>query len=38
MSTIATKALVKMGYTNVHELKGGFNARISAGYSLQKER
>ncbi len=34
MSTIAAKVLVEMGYTNVMELDGGFNAWKAAGYEL----
>ena len=38
MSTIAAKALVKLGYTNVLELDGGMGAWESAGYQvLQKQ-
>ena len=39
MSEIAAKQLVKMGYSNVRELKGGFNAWVANGYQLiQKQR
>ncbi|GAB4559695.1 MAG: hypothetical protein Kow0047_05730 [Anaerolineae bacterium] len=34
MSTVAAKALVQLGYTNVMELDGGFNAWQAAGYEL----
>lgn len=36
MSAIAAPALVKLGYTNVRELKGGFNAWVAAGYALER--
>lgn len=32
MSTIAAKRLAQLGYTNVYELDGGFNAWRAAGY------
>jgi rhodanese-related sulfurtransferase len=35
MSTQAAKELADMGYTNVMELDGGFNAWRAAGYELQ---
>ncbi len=34
MSTVAAKTLVKLGYTNVMELDGGFNAWVAAGNEL----
>lgn len=34
MSTIAAKTLVKLGYTHVFELEGGFNAWQAAGHAL----
>lgn len=34
MSTDAAKALVNLGYTNVFEVDGGFNAWKAAGYEL----
>lgn len=36
MSAIAAPALVKLGYTNVRELRGGFNAWVAAGYRLEQ--
>jgi rhodanese-related sulfurtransferase len=35
MSAIAAVALVKLGYTNVRELRGGFEAWVAAGYPLE---
>ncbi len=35
MSTIAAETLVKLGYTNIWELKGGMQAWEVAGYPLQ---
>lgn len=35
MSTLAAQTLVKLGYTNVRELKGGFEAWKSAGFALK---
>lgn len=35
MSTIAAETLVKLGYTNIWELKGGMQAWKAAGYPLQ---
>ena len=37
MSTQAAKTLVGLGYTNVMELDGGFNAWKAAGYSMASE-
>jgi len=38
MSTQAAKRLAELGYTNIFELDGGFNAWQAAGYELlQKE-
>lgn len=34
MSAIAAEALVGLGYSNVWELNGGFNAWRAAGYPL----
>ena len=34
MSTTAAKALVDLGYTNILEVDGGFNAWKAAGYEL----
>jgi rhodanese-related sulfurtransferase len=34
MGTIAAATLVKLGYTGVHNLTGGFNAWKAAGYSM----
>ena len=34
MSTQAAKQLAELGYTNVYELDGGFNAWQAAGYAL----
>jgi rhodanese-related sulfurtransferase len=34
MSTVASRTLVILGYTNVVELSGGFNAWKRAGYDL----
>jgi rhodanese-related sulfurtransferase len=36
MSAIAAVALVKLGYTNVRELRGGFEAWVAAGYRLEQ--
>ncbi len=36
MSTIAAKRLVDLGYTNVMELDGGFNAWRAAGYRFEQ--
>lgn len=35
MSAVAARTLVKLGYTNVRELRGGMNAWESAGYVLR---
>lgn len=37
MSTIAAETLVKLGFTNVWELNGGFNAWQKAGYALVQD-
>jgi rhodanese-related sulfurtransferase len=37
MSTQAAKVLADLGYTNVMELDGGFNAWKAAGYSMAGE-
>ena len=34
MSTVAAKAMAALGYTNIMELDGGFNAWKAAGYEL----
>jgi phage shock protein E len=34
MSRVAAQALVRLGYTNVRELRGGLNAWTAAGYTL----
>jgi rhodanese-related sulfurtransferase len=34
MSTTAAKELAELGYTNVMELDGGFNAWAAAGHEL----
>ncbi|MFN2184312.1 MAG: rhodanese-like domain-containing protein [Anaerolineae bacterium] len=34
MSTSAAEELVELGYTNVMEVDGGFNAWKAAGYEL----
>ena len=38
MSTIAAQALVKLGYSNVRELRGGFNAWVAAGLKLEQRK
>ncbi len=38
MSQIAAVQLVKMGYTNLRELRGGFNAWVAAGYKLEQRQ
>ena len=35
-SALASKALMEMGFTNVMHVKGGFQALINAGFSMQK--
>tara|TARA_B110000261_G_scaffold128412_1_gene143730 strand:- start:81 stop:476 length:396 start_codon:yes stop_codon:yes gene_type:complete len=35
-SALASKALMEMGFTNVMHVKGGFQALIDAGFSIQK--
>jgi len=35
-SALASKALMEMGFTNVMHVKGGFQALIDAGFSMQK--
>jgi rhodanese-related sulfurtransferase len=37
MSTHAAETLARLGYTNVMELDGGFNAWKAAGYSMASE-
>lgn len=37
MSTQAAKTLIGLGYTNVMELEGGFNAWKASGYSMAGE-
>ncbi len=37
MSTVAAKTLVRLGYTNVWELQGGFNAWQASGYPLETQ-
>jgi rhodanese-related sulfurtransferase len=36
MSTVAARTLVELGYTNVRELRGGMNAWMAAGLTLQR--
>ena len=35
-SALASKALMEMGFTNIMHVKGGFQALIDAGFSMQK--
>ena len=35
-SALASKALMEMGFTNIMHVKGGFQALIEAGFSIQK--
>ena len=35
-SALASKALMEMGFTNIMHVKGGFQALIDAGFSIQK--
>jgi rhodanese-related sulfurtransferase len=35
MSSIAAKELVFLGYTNIMNLEGGFNAWIAAGFPME---
>jgi rhodanese-related sulfurtransferase len=35
-SALASKTLMEMGFTNVMHVKGGFQALIDAGFSIQK--
>ena len=35
-SALASKALMEMGFTNIMHVKGGFQALINAGFSMQK--
>jgi len=37
-SGIATRALIAQGYTNVHNVKGGTNAWIQAGYPVVRSK
>jgi phage shock protein E len=34
MSAIAATELAKLGYTGIHDLLGGFNAWVAAGYAM----
>jgi rhodanese-related sulfurtransferase len=36
MSTRAAQDLVRLGYTNVYNLVGGFNAWVEAGLPLER--
>ena len=35
-SALASKALMEMGFTNIMHVKGGFQALIDSGFSIQK--
>ena len=35
-SALASKALMEMGFSNVMHVKGGFQALVDAGFSIQK--
>ena len=35
-SALASEALMEMGFTNIMHVKGGFQALIDAGFSIQK--
>ncbi|MDX2007237.1 MAG: rhodanese-like domain-containing protein [Meiothermus sp.] len=37
MSALSAQALVRLGYTNVRELKGGFEAWKAAGFALERK-
>ena len=36
-SALATKTLMEMGFDNVTHVKGGFQALVDAGFSIQKD-
>ena len=38
MSTIAAQTLVRLGYSNVRELRGGFNAWVAASFKLEQKK